>query len=79
MINKNTINLFYIGDNFYWDSGTSMSSIYEIGTGVRYDWGFVQGDLRDGKTVNIRPANKEELAWAKNMAKKIRESRDQNV
>lgn len=79
MINKNTRKLFYIGDDFYWSSSTNMSCIYEINTGKRYDWGFVQSDLRDGETVNIRPANKEELAWAENMEKKIRESRDQNV
>lgn len=79
MINKNTRKLFYIGDNFYWNSGTSMSSIYEINTGVRYDWGYVQRDLSNGQTVNIRPANKEELAWAENRLNLIKKSRDENV
>lgn len=79
MINKNTINLFYIGDNFYWDSGTSMSPIYEVDTGKRYDWGFVQCDLKNGETVNIRPANEIELAWAENRLNLIKKSRDQNV
>lgn len=79
MINKNTRKLFYIGDNFYWNSGTSMSPIYEVDTGKRYDWGFVQGDLKKGKTVNIRPANKEELAWAENRLSLILKSRDENV
>jgi hypothetical protein len=52
--------LFYIGDHFYSGSRTIMSSIYEEGTGARYDWGFVNRDLREGKTVTIRQATPEE-------------------
>jgi hypothetical protein len=53
-------NLVWIGDNFYMQSGSIMSSIYTAEGGQRYDWGFVQRDLREGKEVHIRPANTEE-------------------
>lgn len=62
-----TVQLIYIGDEFYLKSGTSMSSLYEEGTWQRYDWGFVSRDLRNGVTVNIRPANDEELGKAYRM------------
>jgi hypothetical protein len=51
--------LIYIGDHFYSESWTIMSSIYTE-DGRRMDWGFVQCALRDGKTVNIRPATQTE-------------------
>jgi hypothetical protein len=53
--------LIFIGDHFYSQSGSMMSSIYTE-DGYRYDWGFVQRDLRDGREVHIRPANPIELA-----------------
>jgi hypothetical protein len=56
-----TMELIYIGDHFYFESGTVMSSIYTI-DGERYDWGFVSIALRSGKSVHIRPATKNELA-----------------
>ena len=49
------VELIYIGDDFYRKSRTMMSCIYTL-EGKRYDWGFVQCDLRDGKSVSIRPA-----------------------
>lgn len=52
--------LIYIGDHFYKESGTLMSPIYTE-DGRRMDWGFVHSALRDGKTVNIRPATQAEL------------------
>lgn len=52
--------LIYIGDRFYYESKTVMSSIYNI-NGHRSDWGFVQIALRDGESVHIRPATQEEL------------------
>jgi|CZCB01.1.fsa_nt_gi hypothetical protein len=67
-----TVNLFYIGDNFYWETKTSMSPIYECNTFARYDWGFVQRDLKEGKTVIIRPANEQEMMWAKSKAYDIK-------
>ena len=56
--------LFYIGDQFYLKSNSIMSSIYEQGSRNRYDWGFVERDLRQGKTIIIRPATKEEMSLA---------------
>jgi hypothetical protein len=47
--------LIYIGD-FYNRSKTMMSPIYTE-DGRRYDWGFLERDLRDGKSVSIRQAN----------------------
>ena len=55
-----TVNVIYIGDHFYFESGTMMSCIYTE-DGRRMDWGFVQCALRDGQTVNIRPATQVEL------------------
>lgn len=52
--------LIYIGDHFYAESRTMMSSIYTT-DGQRSDWGFVQCALRDGETVNIRPATTAEI------------------
>lgn len=70
-----TINLFFIGDYFYTQSGTSMSSIYMEGSWERYDWGFVQRDLRAGKKVNIRPATDAELGQAYRM---LQEKKDRD-
>ena len=56
--------LYHIGDRFYSESKTMMSSIYEEGTHARYDWGFVQRDLRNGHTVTIRPATPAEMERA---------------
>lgn len=47
--------LIYIGDHFYLESSTMMSSIYHV-TGERSDWGKVQIALRNGESVSIRPA-----------------------
>jgi len=55
-----TVNVICIGDHFYFESGTMMSCIYTE-DGRRMDWGFVQCALRDGQTVNIRPATQVEL------------------
>ena len=57
--NGGDMNLIYIGDHFYPESGTMMSPIYTE-DGRRSDWGFVQCALRDGATVNIRQATQAE-------------------
>lgn len=62
-----TTNLIYIGDRFYSESKTMMSSIYEEDTWARFDWGFVQQELRHGNTVNIRPANDSEMVKAEQL------------
>lgn len=52
--------LVYIGDKFYHESGTMMSSLYTE-DGQRSDWGFVNIALRRGEEVQIRQATSEEL------------------
>ena len=52
--------LIYIGDRFYNESNSMMSSIYDI-HGNRQDWGFVQIALCNGESVHIRPATDAEL------------------
>ncbi|HUU90512.1 MAG TPA: hypothetical protein VM238_04800 [Phycisphaerae bacterium] len=53
------MNLIYIGEHFYLDSGTAMSSIYTE-DGQRMDWGFVQIELERGEDVHIRQATADE-------------------
>ena len=67
------VELIYIGDNFYRESRSTMSSIYEV-TGdpfkrkwKRWDWGFVSVALRNGDEIKIRPANPYELGVADSM------------
>lgn len=60
--------LIYIGDKFYRESGTMMSPIYDV-YGNRQDWGFVNVALQYGESVHIRPATGEELAHYENMLK----------
>ena len=52
--------LIYIGDHFYEESKSYMSSIYDT-DGARQDWGKVQVALRNGERVSIRPATSQEL------------------
>jgi hypothetical protein len=70
---KQERNLIYIGDRYYKESHTIMSSIYEESTWMRFDWGFVNTDLRNGISVRIRPANAEELGVAHQNLKEILE------
>ena len=62
--------LIFIGDRFYSESKTMMSSIYDI-HGNRQDWGFVSEALENGQSVHIyihiRPATKSELAHYEKM------------
>lgn len=67
----NVLNLIYIGEQFYSESKTYMSSIYTL-DGERSDWGFVQCALRDGCVVNIRPATKIELHYYKAKLNELR-------
>lgn len=62
-----TINLIFIGDEFYSKSGTTMSSLYQEDTWKRSDWGFVSLALQAGNNVNIRPATDAELGVAYRM------------
>jgi len=61
---EDVIWVIFIGNNFYYESGTVMSSLYKIVSGgyERYDWGFAERDLADGKSIRIRPADEQEMA-----------------
>ena len=66
------LELIYIGREFYMQSSTMLSSIYQI-TGERSDWGFVQVALSEGRSISIRPATESEkepyVQWLKTFAK----------
>lgn len=72
-----TRELFYLGGDFYWKSGTTMSSIYEVGTYSRWDWGHVKHLLSGGNSVTIRPANDAELLWAYKRLHEIEKNREE--
>lgn len=63
------IEVVYIGDNFYRDSGTMMSPIYkkEGKKYMRFDWGFLQIALSKGENVKIRQATRKEMIHFKTM------------
>jgi hypothetical protein len=65
------VNIYYIGDDFYGKSGTTMSSIYLEG-GYRTDWGRVNIALREGKEVRIRQATDAEMLAAYKELEKYR-------
>jgi len=69
------IKLFYIGDHFYPESSTSMSSIYKEDK-TRYDYGFLQRDLEYGHSIEIRQATNNEIQWAN---KKLKSIKNDNV
>jgi hypothetical protein len=57
--------IVYIGRDFYYKSGTMMSSLYQKfpdGSFKRYDWGFAECDLEEGIGIRIRKATREEVA-----------------
>ena len=58
--------VIYIGNRFYTESGTIMSSVYLTGW-VRYDYGFLKSDLEKGESVFIRPACAKEIEEAEQM------------
>ena len=64
------MNLVYIGDHFYSESSTSMSTIYTE-NGERYHWGWVQRALKKGENINIRQANDVEMKFYNEKLKEI--------
>lgn len=58
------MHLIFVGDEFYSRSSTMMSSLYTTDF-QRYDWGYVQRDLRNGIEIHIRPANTQEYEHLK--------------
>lgn len=67
--------LIYIGDHFYWDSGTMMGSMYTT-DGQRADFNTVTRALQAGEAVNIRPANATEYG---EYERKLRALKDQKT
>ena len=67
------LDVFYIGEKFYYKSSTMMSSIYLNDGGVyrRFNWGLVQIALEEGAEVHLRPAKDEEMLWAYKQLDKI--------
>lgn len=66
--------VIFIGDDYYFKSGSQMSSVYQIdnaGTFERTDWGFIQVALERGEEVHIRPATKKELKRMDSRLKEI--------
>lgn len=64
------IKLIYIGEKFYTQSRTMMGTLYEIDEDAkwhRWDWGFVQLALQEGKIVNIVPADENQLTIAEGL------------
>ena len=61
----------FIGDRFYIESGSIMSSLYKV-KGERTDWGLVSNALNNGKSVNIRPATINELEQYTKMLNEIK-------
>ena len=52
--------LIFIGEHFYRESKTIMSSLYDT-QGYRQDWGSVCLALSRGESVSIRPATDAEI------------------
>lgn len=65
------MNLIYIGDHFYWESGTLMSPVYTE-DGQRADWGKVQDALKHGDDVTIRQATDSERVHYENMLRRLK-------
>jgi len=66
--------LVYTGKDFYWKSGTIMSSIYELVQGgeyKRFDWGFLESALSKGEEFIIRQANEQEQRMFQKHLKEI--------
>jgi hypothetical protein len=58
--------LIFIGNKFYDESDTMMSSVYQIigkGKYQRSDWGWIQTALENRVSISIRPATKKEMAY----------------
>jgi len=64
--------LIYIGDKFYFESKTFMSSIYDV-HGNRQNWNFVQRALKSGDYIHIRQATEQEMIFYKSKLKEIKE------
>lgn len=68
--------LVYIGDHFYLQSGTMMSSIYTE-DGYRSDWNDVNAALRRGDSIEIRQATPQERSLYDDQLTEIKAKREQ--
>lgn len=58
------LNIIYMGKNFYKESGSAMSSIYDPKTLARLDWAWISRCLKNGWKVHIRLVTDKEMKWA---------------
>ena len=60
------MNVIFIGEDFYNKSHTRMASTYKIENGEleRFCWADIHNAIKEGRTINIRPANDAEMLWA---------------
>ena len=71
-----THELAFIGNEFYYESSTLMSSLIVIDANPgRWDWGRVSVALENGDAVHIRPATTQEISEAHKKLKTIKDSR----
>jgi hypothetical protein len=64
--------LFKLPDRFYWESSTSMSSLYQVLPGdidrehqpIRWSWSDVGTAADQGQVVEIQPADAQLWRWA---------------
>ena len=67
--------IVYIGRDFYMDSGTVMSCIYEKkqdGSYERFDWGFTEIALENGEVLMMRPATDNEKRFFEEKLEKVK-------
>lgn len=64
--------VYYFGDKYYNESGTTMSSLYTE-KGERYDWGFLRRDVENGEDVVVRKATPDMIKWADNILETFKE------
>lgn len=70
------IKAIYIGSEFYTESQMVMASMmFEDGT--RFCLGDIEMELREGKTITIRPATDAELGLAHKMLKRIKRDNEE--
>lgn len=78
---RSKMKVIFIGNDYYYESGTRMSSVYQIedeGRLKRTHWGFIQIALAKGEEVHIRPANEKELEQMDSLLGKILIEREKN-
>lgn len=68
------IQLIYIGEDFYSNSGSFISPLYTV-DGQRYDYGFMQIALKCGKNVNIRQATPVEIKFFTDKLEQIKKTK----